>query len=119
MENTELYDHIQSNVDSYLSRQPDALVMVTGDFNPIRTGFDEKRLKRFSGLRQIINVPTRNEAILDWCLVNLKEPIFLPQQLPPIGSSDHNALLVRPYVQRSTKPDSKKILKKDLRDTVA
>ena len=117
MENTELYDHIQLNVESCLSRHPDALVMVTGDFNPISTGFDEKRLKRLSGLRQIINVPTRNDAILDWCLVNLKEQIFLSQQRPPIGSSDHNAILVRPYVQLSTKRDNKNILKRDLPDS--
>ena len=106
MKNSELYDHIQSNVDSYLSRYPDALVMVTGDFIPVSTGFDEKFLKRLSGLRQIINIPTRNNAILDWCLVNLQEPIFLSKQLPPIGSSDHNSLLVRPYVQRPTKPEN-------------
>ena len=117
MENSELYDHIQSNVDSYLSRHPDALVMVTGDFNPVSTGFDDKLLKRLSDLRQIVNVPTRNDAILDWCLVNLKDPIFLFKQLPPIGSSDHNALLVGPYVQRSTKPENKKVLKRDLRDS--
>ena len=90
LENSELYDHIQSSVNSYLSHHPDALVMVTGDFNPVSTGFDEK----LSGLRQIVNVPTRNDAILDWCLVNLKEPTFLLKQLPPFGSSDHNALLV-------------------------
>ena len=117
MENTELYDHIQLNVESCLSRHPDALVMVTGDFNPISTGFDGKRLKRLSGLRQIINVPTRNDAILDWCLVNLKEQIILSQQRPPIGSSDHNAILVRPYVQLSTKRDNKNILKRDLPDS--
>ena len=86
-------------------------------YNPVSTGFDEKLLKRLSGLRQIVNVPTRNDAILDWCLVNLKEPIFLLKQLPPIGSSDHNALLVGPYVQRSTKPENKKVLKRDLRDS--
>ena len=100
LENSELYDHIQSNVDSYLSHHPDALVMVTGDFNPVSTGFAEKLLKRLSGLRQIVNVPIRNDAILNWCLVNLKEPTFLLKQLPPVGSSDHNALLVGPYVQR-------------------
>ena len=35
MENTELYDHIQLNVDCYLSRHPDALLMVTGDLIPL------------------------------------------------------------------------------------
>ena len=41
---------------TYLSRHPDALVMVTGDFNLVGASFDEKLLKRLSGLRQIVNV---------------------------------------------------------------
>ncbi|CAB4038401.1 Hypothetical predicted protein, partial [Paramuricea clavata] len=72
-ENFELYNHIQRNVESFLSLHPDGLVFVTGDFNPVSTLFDEKRLKRLSGLTQIINVPTRHNAILDWCLTNAKK----------------------------------------------
>ena len=51
-ENTELYNHIQQNVDTFLSLHPDGLVFVTGDFNPISTSFDENRLKRLAGLTQ-------------------------------------------------------------------
>ena len=34
--NSELYNHIQSNIDSFLSHHPDALVYITGDFNPVK-----------------------------------------------------------------------------------
>ena len=44
LENSELYNHIQSNVDSFLCRHPDAVVIVTGDFNPTSTGFNDKHL---------------------------------------------------------------------------
>ena len=86
VENSELYNHIQSNVDSFLCRHPDAVVMVTSDFNPSSTGFNEKHLKIIYVLSQIINVPTRQNSILDWCLVNVKALAFDHIQLPPIGS---------------------------------
>ncbi|CAB4033726.1 Hypothetical predicted protein [Paramuricea clavata] len=94
-ENFELYNHIQRNVESFLSLHPDGLVFVTGDFNPVRTLFDEKRLKRLSGLTQIINVPTSHNAILDWCLTNAKKVVFDVSRPPPIGSSDHNVKVAR------------------------
>ena len=63
--NSELYNHIQSNIDSFLSHHPDALVYIPGDFNPVSTLPDEKHLKRLTGLTQIIKVPTRSNSILD------------------------------------------------------
>ena len=74
--NSELYNHIQSNIDSFLSHHPDALVYITGDFNPVSTLFDEKHLKRLTGLTQIINVPTRSNSILDWCLEIRRKFVF-------------------------------------------
>ena len=32
------FQHIQSNLDTILAKQPNALVIVTGDFNPTTTG---------------------------------------------------------------------------------
>ena len=102
-ENLELYNHIQHNLDCFLSLHPDTLVIVIGDFNPVSTSFDEKQIKRLTGLSQIINVPTRNNAILDWCLTDNKKAGFEVSQLPPIGSSDHNSILIKPYVDRPEK----------------
>jgi hypothetical protein len=39
-----LNGHIQSNVDTYLCKHPEALVMVTGDFNHPSTGLKENRI---------------------------------------------------------------------------
>jgi hypothetical protein len=113
-ENFELYNHIQRNVESFLSLHPDGLVFVTGDFNPVSTLFDEKRLKRLSGLTQIIKVPTRHNAILDWCLTNAKKVVFDVSQLPPIGSSDHNAILIKPHKDRLENSCNKRVCKRDL-----
>ena len=116
-ENFELYNHIQSNVDSFLCRHPDAAVIVTGDFNPTSTGFSESHLKRVSGLKQIVNFPTRQSSTLDWCLVSVRDLAYTCSQLPEIGSSDHNAILVKPYVHRSQKPNNDRKMKRDLRNS--
>ena len=116
-DNLELYNHIQSNVDLFLLDHPDALVMICGDFNPATTGFNANRVKQLSGLRQIIKVPTRGEAILDWCLINMKHLNFEIIQLPAVGSSDHNSILVKGYLHRVSKPSNDRIWKRDLRDS--
>ena len=51
----ELYNHIQCNADTFLRDHPDALILVTGDFNPTSTGFDEKHVKGLSDLSQIVD----------------------------------------------------------------
>ena len=61
---------------------PDALVYITGDFNPVSTSFDEKHLKRLTGVTQ---VPTRSNSILYWCLVNMTKACFVATQLPHLG----------------------------------
>lgn len=38
-ENVFLHDHIQKNLDTLLLKQPNALVVLTGDINPASTGF--------------------------------------------------------------------------------
>ena len=62
---------------SILRNHPDALLLITGYFNPSSTGFDERMVKRIAGLTQIINVKTRGNAILDWCLTNAKKSFFV------------------------------------------
>ena len=67
-------------------------------------------------MHQIIDVPKRDKSILDWCLVNSKGLRFQATQLTPIGSSDHNTVIVKSTLERSGKP-SKKIYKRDIRDS--
>ena len=49
------------------------LVIITSDFNPLSTDLDQKMNKGLAGLSQIINVKTRGDAILEWCLTNVKK----------------------------------------------
>ncbi|CAB4023227.1 RNA-directed DNA polymerase from mobile element jockey, partial [Paramuricea clavata] len=116
-ENVELYSHIQTNVDSFLYSHPEALVLITGDFNFRSTGLDANHLKRIAGLTQIVKVATRADVTLDWCLTNSKvDNIYESIQLPPIGTSDHYTILMKAQPSPS-KPDNSHIWKRDLRDS--
>ena len=108
--NSEFYNHIQSNIDSFLSHHPDAL-------NQLVLYLMKSILKRLTGLTQIINLPTRSNSILDWCLVNTKKVCFAVTQLPPLGSSDHNCILIKSHVNHSEKPSIKRVYKRDLRES--
>ena len=112
-ENAELYSHIQCNVDSFLQLHPDALILVTGDFNFRSTGANH--IKRTTGLSQIIKVATRADAILDWCQTNSRDSIFQSIQLPPVGTNDHYTILMKAQDPPS-KPDNSQIWKRDLQD---
>ena len=47
-------------------------------------------------LKQIVQQPTRGEAILDLIITNLDSFYFPPQVSSPLGSSDHNSILWSP-----------------------
>ena len=115
VENQAIYNHIQSNVDTFLRNHPNGLVIITGDFNPLSTGLDEKMNKRLAGLSQIINVKTRGDAILEWCLTNIKKSFFEQVQLPQLGTSDHNSILIQTRISRLQNLDNSSIFKRDLR----
>ena len=114
-ENQALYNHIQSNVDTFLRNHLNGLVLITGDFNPLSTGLDEKMIKRLASLSQIINVKTRGDAILDWCLTNVKKSFFEQVQLPQLGTSNHNSILIQTRIPRLQNLDNSSIFKRDLR----
>ena len=114
-ENQALYNHIQTNVDTFLRNHPNGLVLITGDLNPLSTGLDGKIIKRLAGLSQIINVSTRGDAILDWCLTNVKKSFFEQVQLPQLGTSDHNTILIQTRIPRLQNQDNNSIFKRDLR----
>ena len=49
-ENIILQEHIQKNVDALLSKQPNALVLITENFNPNSTGFQAKHIAQVNHL---------------------------------------------------------------------
>ena len=52
-ENVTLRQHIQRNLDMLLSDQPNALVIITGDFNHHTTGFKSKDISQANHLKQL------------------------------------------------------------------
>lgn len=62
-----LLDHLQANNDQFLIKHPDALAIITGDFNPSGTNLKVSKLTGKLGLSQIIKVKTRDSGVLDLC----------------------------------------------------
>ena len=112
-QNVDLYSRISSNVGIFMQSHPDALVLVTGDFNFRSTRFSAKFIQRSTGLFQIVDVPTRDNATLDWFLTTCNN-LFKSVQLPPLGSSDHNMILVKSHIPDNVKLDNTRIYKRDL-----
>ena len=110
-ENVILKDHIQGNLDKLLADQPNALVVITGDFNPNVTGLCQKDITHPNNLTQLVSFNTRDAndtAILDWFLTN-KPKTFSISRLPKVGSSDHYAILAKPTTSRPKKATINKI----------
>ena len=65
-ENVILRQHIQRNLDMLLSDQPNALVIITGDFNHHTTGLKSKDISQANHLKQLVTFKTRDSGTLDW-----------------------------------------------------
>ena len=115
-ENIILRDQIQKNLDLILSKQPNALVIITGDFNPTSTGFKCKDIAQINHLRQLVKFKTRDTGTLDWFFTN-RSKLFELVQLAKIGSSDHFSILSKPIRKVQDKPTVRKIKTRDMRDS--
>jgi hypothetical protein len=99
------------------SANPDAAIIIIGDFNGAS-------LKSHLPLyKQFITCPTRGPSTLDLCYCN-KKSAFKSTQRPPLGASDHNMILMQPtYVRKlkALKPIVKTIKERseDLNEQVA
>lgn len=93
-QNPLLISHIQRNIEAFLNSCPDGLAIVIGDVSPPSTRIKSADVTMATGLRQIVKFPTQNDVILDWCFTNKPNLLSNPVQLPKIGTSDHNALLI-------------------------
>ena len=82
-ENAILRDHIQKNLDVLLLKQPNALVVLTGDFNPTSTGFQAQYIAGVNPLKQLVSFKTRDTGTLDWFFTN-RSKLFTLSQLPKV-----------------------------------
>ena len=91
-ENVTLRDHIQKNLDAYFSKHPNAMVILTGDFNPTSTGLRSDSISRPNHLKQLVKFKTRDSGILDWFFTN-RPHTFNLHQSPKLSASDHYTIL--------------------------
>lgn len=90
-----------------------ARIVLCGDFNDLRLCSDE--ISRVTGLKQIVNFPTRGKNSLDLIFTNFSHA-HPPSCLAPIGKSDHACILWSPCCvsRMSVKKQVRKISKSSL-----
>ena len=104
-------EHLFNSLAATESIYPNCAFIIAGDFNRL----DVTRLKRHFQLNQIVEKPTRKDAILDLVLTNLHDHYDKPQIFPPFGLSDHNTISVSALARKSGSAPDKFIPKRDLR----
>ena len=104
-------DHLFSSLTTIESKYPNCGILLAGDFNRLNIN---SLLRQFR-LKQLVKVPTRNNATLDLLLTNLHEHYELSQAFPPFGLSDHNTIVFTPKVKDCNTRRKKMIIKRDRR----
>ena len=62
IKNAALRDHVQTNLDTLLVKHPNALAIITGDFNPTSTEFNVKDLTHANNIKQMVKFKTRDSG---------------------------------------------------------
>ena len=88
-----------------LADRPSTGIIIGGDFNSLNLGPVCLRL----GLKRLVKVPTRGQNILDNILTNMSELYHDTHNLPPIGRSDHQCLLLTPKITQKIPPEVKQV----------
>jgi hypothetical protein len=65
-----LKEYIQKNLDEIVSSRPNALIIITGDFNPKSTGLKVKYITQGNQLTKPVKFRTRDSGILDRLVFN-------------------------------------------------
>lgn len=88
----ELVLYLQHSVDYIRSQYPYAAIQILGDFNDLKASWLSSSLS----LTQVVEVPTREEKVLDLIFTNIEEFYNPPYTLPAIGMSDHLTVIWKP-----------------------
>ena len=96
--------------------KPNALAIITGDFNPTSTGFNMNDLTHTNNIKQMVKFKTRDSGTLDWFLTNMPN-LFHLSQLPKIGTSDHFTILTRPVTRSLNSRTNRKVRVRDMRES--
>jgi UV DNA damage repair endonuclease len=93
-EHNDLNEYLINTIDLLRNNNPDLGLVIMGDFNNLEI----RSLTTSQNLKQVVDQPTRESAILDLILTNLHNLYDRPNVLAPLGSSDHNIVLWLPSV---------------------
>jgi hypothetical protein len=98
-EHQSISNYLCDELDIILSRNPDQLFMVCGDFND----FDTSVLIENFDLTNKVVLPTRGGAFLDMLWMNEELSQHYPDCAtigPPLANSDHNCVVLKPAGKR-------------------
>jgi len=93
-EKSEIISYVIKTCDDHLINFPDDNIIILGDFNKTNTC----DLQNQHNLINIIEEPTRKDAILDLCFIKEKNANQYSCDIKePIGKSDHNVIIITSY----------------------
>ena len=86
---TQATERLGSHIHDLMTKFPDAMIVVTGDFNQCNVN------TALPGLHQHITCSTRGNNTLDLCYTNINNA-YICHKLCPLGNSDHHLMYLRP-----------------------
>ncbi|XP_072021915.1 uncharacterized protein [Amphiura filiformis] len=89
---SELIAHLLHGFDYIRTQYPQAGVTLFGDINRL----DTTQICSGNGLTQVVNKPTRKDAILDKIITTMNRYYKEPEIYSPVGTSDHSSVLWTP-----------------------
>lgn len=116
VEHDAIGDYLAVEFDRLLSRYPDDKLLIAGDFNDFNTDFFADNFN----LINRVDACTRNDAILDHIWINDDLCDYYPHFAnvgPPLGSSDHNCVFLKPVGVSASVVNSRSALLWDFRDS--
>ncbi|CAB4006245.1 Hypothetical predicted protein [Paramuricea clavata] len=109
--NNILRNHLFQSLDIALTKYPNSGIIILGDFNQFKPGSLCSSYK----LKKLVLRPTRGANILDQIYSNLHRNYCESLILPPIGSSDHSSIILKPKAYCPTTQPTTRILRRDCR----
>ena len=82
-----------TSIDSIIREHPDWGLVIIGDCNKMSDNF----LKIHYRLVQVVDIPTRGNALLDKLWSNMADVYCTPVTISELGASDHNMVLWKPH----------------------
>ena len=97
-EQNDLKEYLINTIDLIRNKHPVHGLVILGDLNDLEI----RTLSTSQNLKQVVDQPTREPAILDPILTNLHDLYDRPDILAPLGSSDHNTVYWPPSVDSTS-----------------